>query len=429
MIEPVYQSSAGIIYHGNVVDVLAELPEQSVDCCITSPPYWGLRDYGLPAMVWGGDPDCEHCFYFPSEKGNVIALNQPAKGFCVKCGAWLGCHGLEPTVALWVKHEVEIFRQVRRVLKDDGTVWLNLGDAYASRGGAGWQGKHGARSNRTHTQRNLLGNTTSENIKQKDLIGLPWRVAFALQADGWYLRSDIVWEKPNCMPESVKDRPTKSHEYIFLLSKSDRYYYDYKSIMEPASPDTHARYARGRSDHHKNTDGGPGNQTIAKTFKHMLDKVPSGWDTSNGDHRNLTGRYRHGVNPKAAQSTPGSRQNASFSTAVKDIVKYRNKRTVWKVPTRGFKGAHFATFPPALIEPCVLAGCPIGGTVLDPFFGAGTTGIVSHENGRRFIGIELGKHYLDGITIPRIKAATVQMNIFAFSRPTRQEQERTLKRG
>jgi len=183
-------------------------------------------------------------------------------------------------------------------------------------------------------------------FKPKDLIGIPWRVALALQADGWYLRSDIVWQKPNCMPESVCDRPTRAHEYLFLLTKSPKYYYDADAIREPLQADTSARYLRGRSDDHKYADGGPGRQTIARTFAGQVG--------------------REG----------------------------RNKRSVWTVATSQVKGAHFATFPPKLIEPCILAGCPPGGIVLDPFSGAGTTGLVAQQHGRDYIGIELNPAYV-----------------------------------
>jgi site-specific DNA-methyltransferase (cytosine-N4-specific) len=198
--------------------------------------------------------------------------------------------------------------------------------------------------------------------------------AFALRDDGWFLRQEIIWEKPNAFPESVKDRPTRSHEQIFLFSKSPAYYYDFESIQEAASEDTHARYARGRSDTHKWADGGPGNQTIAKSFEHMR---------------------KNGVNPKCAEPGSGIRQNESFSAAVKDVVEYRNKRSVWTVPTNPYPEAHFATFSPALILPAVLAGCPPGGTICDPFSGAGTTALVAKANGRKCIGIELNRAYID----------------------------------
>jgi len=252
--------------------------------------------------------------------------------------------GLEPTPEEYVAKLVEVFREVRRVLRDDGTLWLNLGDTYAPNwnslrptGGAGF--KRNQRQRRKHPP---------PGLKPKDLVGIPWRVAFALQADGWWLRSDIIWFKPNALPESIRDRPTKSHEYIFLLAKSERYYYDQDVIREPFATPPHAPRNKPRPGVLSRYGGGPGTPD------------PS------GDPDRVWG------NPKG-----------------------RNKRTVWTVPTRPFKGAHFAVFPPDLIRPCILAGCPPGGIVLDPFFGAGTVGVVALEEGRHFIGIELNPEYCE----------------------------------
>ncbi len=320
---------------GDAREQLRLLPDESVHCCVTSPPYFGLRDYGVAGQI-----------------------------------------GLEPTPDEFVIELVAVFREVRRVLRNDGTLWLNLGDSYArsdKKGGSGFGGKN----------QNYLGDNYSRacadvppGLKAKDLIGIPWMVAFALRADGWYLRRDIIWHKLNPMPESVRDRPTTAHEYLFLLSKSERYFYDADAIMEASSPDSHARAARGRSDDHKWADGGLGNQTIAKKSPYA-GRIP-------------------GVNPKAASAPvdgPRSRQNASFSAAVADLVPMRNKRSVWATTAEPFSEAHFATFPPALIEPCIMAGCPIGGTVLDPFGGAGTTGLVADRLQRHSILIELNPAY------------------------------------
>lgn len=347
---------------GDCLEVMKGMPDKCVDCCITSPPYWGLRDYGVEGQL-----------------------------------------GLESTPEEYVSKMVTIFHEVKRALRDDGTLWLNLGDTYGT----------GTRADRRPGNK-LLGKGTAKaqgiqrhGYEAKQLVGIPWRVAFALQADGWYLRSDIIWHKPNPMPESVKDRPTKAHEYIFLMSKSQRYFYDHEAIKEKASPDTHARYARGRSDHHKWADGGPGNQTIAKSFNHMLEPgvnpkarlaAPVGWNTGPGSHTTLTGRYQ----PK---------QNPSFSAAVKDIVDFRNKRSVWNVATQPFKEAHFATFPPKLIEPCILAGCPESGIVLDPFMGAATTAVTALDLGRQYIGIEISPEYC-AIAEERIRQATRQERLF-----------------
>lgn len=344
------------IIQGDCIEVLKAMPDESVQCCVTSPPYWGLRDYGVAGQI-----------------------------------------GLEPTIEEYIARMVAVFAEVRRVLRRDGTVWMNLGDAYCHGTGVDRKpttiagpGVPASWSNRS--QGNRIQPVSG--LKPKDLCGIPWRVAFALQSDGWWLRQDIIWSKPNPMPESVTDRCTKSHEYIFLLSKSARYYYDAEAIKESSSPDSHARYARGRSDNHKWANGGPGNQTIAT---------------------NRPGsKFAPGVNPKALMGSPGprsrmfvdrdvqhqkhatkSRQNESFSSAVKDLVDNRNRRSVWTIATQACSEAHFATFPEDLVKPCILAGCQVGGVVLDPFFGSGTVGRVATELGRDFIGIELNPEYIE----------------------------------
>ena len=432
--KPCYETTCGKLYHGHVVDVLGQLRDRSVNCCVTSPPYWGLRDYGVPPQVWGGDPGCRHDF-ITGEIGTEIGrgnwsqasngrgevqgetsdFREPIRssseqGFCKKCGAWLGSHGLEPTPELYIEHEVLIFREVRRVLCDDGTCWINLGDSYAA-------SRSCQVSDNLHpvvgAQRNLANGKPSAGFKQKDLMGIPWRVVFALQADGWYLRSALPWVKRTAMPESVKDRPTSALEYVFMLTKSQHYRCDMKSIKVQASPDTHRRYARGRSDNHKWKDGGPGNQTIAKSMSHMIP----------------------GVTPKSAFPGSGVKANSSFHASIGDLVGERNFRNtdlffqsleqpfgmivcgdeivgIDAVPG-SCPDAHFAAFSPSLVEPCIMAGCPVGGVVLDPFVGSGTTAIVAHKHDRKFIGIDLSKTYLDGIAIPRIEAATAQLKLFA----------------
>jgi DNA modification methylase len=286
------------IRHGDCRDVLRTLPDQSVHCCVTSPPYFGLRDYGHAGQI-----------------------------------------GLEATPDAFVAEMVAVFREVRRVLRDDGTLWLVLGDSYAGGGGH----SPNAPSSKTSIS-GKYGDALKEGgikpqgfVKAKDLIGIPWRVAFALQADGWYLRQDIIWSKPNPMPESVTDRCTKAHEHIFLLSKSARYFYDAEAIAEPTVYDQ--RLVRINS---------PKNIALGLKPTREYDHVLEGG---------------------------------------------RNKRSVWEVATQPFSEAHFATFPPALIEPCIKAGCPIGGTVLDPFAGAGTTGLVADRLQRNAILIELNPDY------------------------------------
>jgi DNA modification methylase len=319
--KPYLRTNRGNIYHDDCLEFMRKLPGQFVNCGVTSPPYWGLRDYGEPGQL-----------------------------------------GLEKTPEEYVEKLVGVFREFKRVLRDDGTLWLNLGDSYA-----GYWGDKTAKKENRRSSADTNGWTNDFNmnarpsfheafdnskVKPKDLVGIPWRVAFALQADGWYLRQDIIWHKPNPMPESVKDRCTKAHEYIFLLSKSQKYYYDHEAIKEPCSKDSHG-----------SPNINPGKKNIAL----------------NHDSGNL----------------------GKWSTL--DKLRGRNKRSVWTVTTKPFKEAHFATFPPDLILPCVLAGCPKDGVVMDMFFGAGTTGLVAIQNQRHFIGVELSRKYCE-IAAKRIGA-------------------------
>ncbi len=345
------------------------LRDACVQCVVTSPPYWGLRDYGLAPRIWGGQESCDHRW------GDTISVNatnhtgkaqwnhtrngrdeeQPIEkrvswlrtvvdqgNVCGLCGAWRGDLGLEPTPELYVEHLVGVFREVWRVLQDDGTLWLNLGDSYAgsaSQGGPSEKRQSNKGSWHDHQRLVPIG------LKPKDLVGIPWRVAFALQAAGWYLRSDIIWHKPNPMPESVTDRPTKSHEYLFLLSKSERYVYDAAAIAEPLAAST-LEWATGKR----------------------------GWGPSSLSHK-----------------TPGGLHGPSLRGEGRcGENEARNKRSVWTVNTEPYAGAHFATMPEALIEPCILAGCPVGGLVLDPFIGSGTVGAVAERLGRRWVGTDLG---------------------------------------
>ena len=328
--------------------LLKSISDESVRTCITSPPYWGLRDYGVAGQM-----------------------------------------GLEKTPDLFVHRMVELFREVRRCLASDGTLWVNMGDSYCSSGGTGHQGKHGDRNNRTHTQRNLLGNTAQNGLKAKDLVGVPWMLALALRSDGWYLRQDIIWSKPNPMPESVSDRCTKAHEYIFLLSKSPKYYFDQDAIKEPCSENTHARMEREKPENEGSLRANDGLRRDGRPMRPVLAgvgpkarKIPSGWDTGPGDHRALKGNYK----PK---------QNESFAAATAGLTTHRNKRSVWTVGSFPFSEAHFATYPPDLIEPCILAGSARGDLVLDPFCGSGTTGMVALRHGRNFLGLELNPEYIE----------------------------------
>ena len=299
---------------GDARERLKELPDASVNCCVTSPPYFGLRDYGCDGQM-----------------------------------------GLEATPDEFVAGMVALFREVRRVLRDDGTLWLNLGDSYNAAGRTG----HGTRTgfkqatNRASSNGSDSARPNVASLKEKDLIGIPWRVAFALQADGWYLRQDIIWSKPNPMPESVRDRCTKAHEYVFLLSKGPRYYFDAGAIAEACES--------GESD-----------------LRKMREQKPR-----------IGGKHKTLVDPLSmASSATNIGQKRSVGNG-----ESRNKRSVWTVATQPFSEAHFATFPPALIEPCILAGCPTGGTVLDPFGGAGTTGLVADRLSRNATLIELNPEY------------------------------------
>ncbi len=296
------------------------LRDRSVSTAVTSPPYWGLRDYGPANQI-----------------------------------------GLESTPEAYVCSLRTAFAEVWRVLKDDGTLWLNIGDCYTASGCGGDTGRSGLQGSITSQdeskragQRRGAGSSfrrdrmprqdsphkSAPGLKPKDLVGIPWRVAFALQADGWYLRSDIIWHKPNPMPESVTDRPTNAHDYLFLLSKSRRYYYDADAIKEP----------------------------------HTTGDRPDKWE----------GRTYDGKGPAADDG----RRNGNVRAYTMDPAG-RNKRSVWTIPTYAYEGAHFATFPEALVQPCILAGCPLGGLVLDPFLGSGTVGAVSERLGRRWVGTDL----------------------------------------
>jgi DNA modification methylase len=312
-----YDDGAVTLHIGDALTVLRTLPAESVQTCVTSPPYWGLRDYGVAGQL-----------------------------------------GLEATPEAYVTALVGVFAEVRRVLRDDGTLWLNLGDSYASDvKGSGGTGKStlcmDGRPEEGRQRTVLVAQLTqqmsprrfSHGLKPKDLVGIPWRVAFALQADGWYLRSDIIWAKPNPMPESVTDRPTKAHEYLFLLAKSERYYYDAEAIKEAQAEDTADRYRYEFKDRYADV----------------------------ADAKGWRGKFG-GANGVALRSG-------------------RNKRSVWTVTTQPFAEAHFATFPPDLIKPCILAGAPARGVVLDPFAGAGTTLYVAKELNRKAIGIELNQAY------------------------------------
>lgn len=345
------------ILHGDSVEMLKTIPDGTVDCCVTSPPYYGLRDYGTATWV-GGDPSCPH--YRTSKKSDKTATGHKNmmetghavgdaiyKTVCPICGAVRVDNqiGLEETPDEYIDRLVSVFREVRRVLRDDGTLWLNIGDSYC---GTGDKGNYkGPKNPEGRNGQSVARNKRIDGIKSKDLIGIPWMLAFALRADGWYLRQDIIWHKPNPMPESVKDRCVKSHEYIFLFSKKPRYFFDYKAIQEESK-----------------------------------------WNGK--DKRSGKGRISYD-----GKRTEGGVEKTKAQQSFVSIAGRRNKRDVWKIATRPYKEAHFATFPEQLIEPCILAGSRPNGIVLDPFFGSGTTGVVAEKFGRRYIGIELNEEYVE----------------------------------
>lgn len=454
------------IFNCDVLQGLSHLPDESVHCAVTSPPYYGLRAYGTNPQVWDGDPECEH------EWGSELSCHHPGqveqskwktaetagKGqtagsgqYCQRCGAWKGELGLEPTPSLYVQHMVQVFREVRRVLRDDGTLWLNIGDSFY--GGKGSNGNSKARRSAAErgyqqSKGTMLIETGPldmpiEGLKPKDLIGIPWMLAFALREDGWWLRQDIIWQKLNPLPESVEDRCTKAHEYVFLLTKSQKYFYDHEAVKEPAVTSVEAQRIKNKTRHEKR---GKGDQ--------------------------------EGIYHARGEAAPFSNPRST-----------RNRRSVWTIPTKPFRGAHFAVMPPDLVEPCVLAGtseagccaqcgapykrviekttsfeggsgragrtpdeiegkwgdkrygknillgpvtssstlgwtptCSCGNEdrspciVLDPFNGAATTGLVALQHGRRYIGIELNPEYVEISrtrleTRPEIKEQKTEVDI------------------
>lgn len=431
-LEPYYRDGSTVFYEADAREALRALPDESVDACVTSPPYWSLRDYGINPSIWGGLRDCMHDWrgierhaerYTGKRKWQHIGEVARATGMKVRdldsnawghpkqtdtaacaCGAWYGALGLEPTPELYVEHLVAIFRAVRRLLRRDGTVWLNLGDCYHNGDKGGYQASRTTAEDslqRSNLASDFIGAPNRQPhplLKPKDLVGVPWRVAFALQADGWYLRSDIIWAKPNAMPESVRDRPTKAHEYLFLLAKSERYFYDANAIREPASPNTYARIAQASL---MEQQGGP------KSEMYQADLPGRGRRDRKPAEILKDIARKAGVNAKATMDEPGSRQNASFSAAIVAPVLRRNKRTVWTLPTVPYPDAHFATFPPDLVEPCILAGSRPSGTVLDPFAGSCTTAFVAQQLGRKSIMVDPNAVYLD-MGVRRLSATSQQ---------------------
>ena len=326
--------SMNLIHFGDCRETMQRLIKKGVkvQMCVTSPPYFGLRDYGVDGQL-----------------------------------------GLEPTVDEYVQNMVEVFRLVREMLHEDGTLWLNLGDSYAGSGRG--MTRTGLNDGRNPKTRGLIlpkQNAAQSSLKPKDLIGIPWRVAFALQAEGWFLRQDIIWHKPNPMPESITDRCTKAHEYIFLFSKSRKYYFDHLAIKEPVAQSSLKRLSENKSDHSSNS------RSVRDNFKRKASKraavIPN---QSTGTHRT-------------------DRVDSEYDLLT------RNKRSVWQVATKPYKGAHFATFPLDLIEPCILAGSRVDDVVFDPFIGSGTTAAAALKHARLYLGCELNPDY-EHLQLERLK--------------------------
>lgn len=369
MPEPIIIGNATLL-QGDCLAVLATLPDNSVHCCVTSPPYFGLRDYGT-AQWEGGDPACAHGVARwdgpkqtqGAQSGHASQADRLTRDRC-PCGALRVDQqiGLEPTPEDYITKMVRVFREVRRVLRDDGTCWVNIGDSYASatKGGGGGAGKSTLRGTASDGNGQLFDARRVDcGIPAKNLIGIPWLLAFALRADGWYLRQDIIWAKPNPMPESVTDRCTKAHEYLFLLTKSARYWYDAEAVKEPASQ-------------------------------------PIGAPSAVNQHKQVA----LGTNFGGTLGTNCGPDN-------------RNRRSVWSIASQPYDGAHFAVMPKKLVEPCILAGCPVGGTVLDPFNGAATVGVVALAHGRQYLGIELNPEYVR-LSVGRLTDATRQGQLFSL---------------
>lgn len=352
------------VYLGDSLETIKDFPDESIDCVVTSPPYYGLRDYGVAGQI-----------------------------------------GLEDAPPQYIERLILLFREIRRCLKKDGTLWVNLGDSYAGN------------CSRTSTGRAGMGKeregvfTKGGGLASKQLMGIPWRFAFAMQEDGWYLRQDIIWAKPNPMPESVTDRCTKSHEYIFLFSKNEKYYFDYEAIQEEAVTQLDPRIGtRVEYDGMRKGQEGTGNRAFVSLKTKPLfggskygKNDDSHFQTYSGEEWQPQMRWGSGTKTKRTHEqgysqaeNGGHRDNSGgfdCEMSIKDGVVVRNKRDVWNVPVRPNKEAHFATYPQELITPCILAGCPEGGVVLDPFMGSGTTGIVARKLHRNFVGCELNPEY------------------------------------
>lgn len=375
----IFSASHGALYCGDSLHVLKSLPSESVQCCVTSPPYWGLRDYGTEGQI-----------------------------------------GLEPTPQEHISRLVAVFHEVQRVLKNDGTLWINYGDTYSFSADKSMWKPHGKQASNQASLK--LGLKRDRSLPPKNLLGLPWRLAFALQDDGWFLRCDIIWHKPNPMPESCKDRPTRAHEYLFLFSKRAKYFYDNEAVREPISTISEnakpqsayslsfaravaepERPGQTHSQHRPNRNPRPG--VDVKGGNQGAGGIPV---LGKGNAKSFRGGGAYtGANTLCNHSdkereTHGNAPNLTYT---------RNRRSVWTIPSYPCPDAHFATFPPKLAETCILAGCRPGDVVLDPFMGSGTTGMVARNLGRKWLGIELNPTYCN-IALKRIEVDAPRLTDF-----------------
>jgi len=343
------------IYCSNCLEIMREIDSESINCVVTSPPYWALRDYQTEPRIWDGDKGCEHEWGTNTQRDTRLQAGNPefqrpwreqASGrsssqFCIKCGAWKGSLGLEPTFDLYIKHLCDIFDEVKRVLRKDGTVWVVIGDSYSGSGKAGsnpeYQSKHTEFGKPSIHNERFGMPTTNIGVPAKSLVMIPFRFAIEMVNRGWILRNTIIWYKPNCMPASVKDRFTVDFEYVFFFVKNKKYWFE-QQLEKTLTKDNSSR-----------------NRDITKL-----------------------------------NNTPGRSRMSGLKVNNYD---FKNKRSVWQVTTKPFKEAHFAVYPEELIKPMIKAGCPDDGIILDPFIGSGTTGVMAKKLGRNFIGIEISEDY------------------------------------
>lgn len=394
---------------GDCREVMKTFPSDCIDLVVTSPPYWGLRDYGPETtQIWGGKSSCEHDFSGKAPpprkrsksdvldkeskqatyRANSSTYNSTETEYCIKCGAWKGSLGQEPHPQMFIDHLTEICTEVKRILKQTGSFWLNLGDTYYGSGGKGGQYEKFMPDKGQPDHYRQSSKTRSNWLQPKQLLGIPWRVAISLQEHGWVLRNCLIWYKPNHMPSSVRDRLTASYEFFFFFVKARKYYFDLDAIRQPYSAVTIARITQpnvmnqkgGEKQRELRGEGGGNASRSADMVKSLARKIHG---SNSGEHNKLP--YQQN-NPHLTRITKGREAGN---------LKGKNPGDLWTIPTYPFPGAHFAVFPPKLIEPIIKAGCPSNGVVLDPFAGSGTALRAARKLGRKFIGIELNPEYVD----------------------------------